>query len=111
MQSREGSAVRGTKPLPQGETASVPATTSATTRYLFLLPQFKDGGAYDKDLLPGVDTTVTLKGVSRPTAVRLLGSGKTLTYDYADNGVTIQVPADVRTKLVDVVEVHLTPAK
>jgi alpha-L-fucosidase len=108
---QNGAAVRGTKPLPLGEAASVPATVSATTRYLFLLPQFKDGGAYDKDLLPAVDTTVTLKGVSRPTAVRLLGSGKTLKYDYADNGVTVQVPADVRTKLVDVVEVNLTSVK
>jgi hypothetical protein len=87
------------------------ASGPKTTRYLFLLSQFKDGGAYDKDLLPAVDTTVTLKGVSRPTAVRLLGSGKTLKYEYADNGVTVQVPADVRTKLVDVVEVNLTPVK
>jgi alpha-L-fucosidase len=68
---RDGGAVRGTKPLPSGETASVPATASATTRYLFLLPQFKDGGVDDKDFLPSIDTTVTLTGISRPMAVRL----------------------------------------
>lgn len=105
-----GKSVRGTKPLPRNESASVPATASPAARYLFLAPQFKDGGAYDKDLLPPADTSVTLKGVAKPASVRLLGSGQTLKYDYADNTLTVQVPAGLRTKLVDVIQVELAPA-
>src|SRR4029079_19609874 len=36
---QNGAAVRGTKPLPSDESASVPATASGQTRYLFLLPK------------------------------------------------------------------------
>lgn len=104
-------AVRGTKPLPASESASVPATASPLSRYLFVLPQFKEGGAYDKDLLPPVDMTLALKGVSRPSAVKLLSNGQTLKYDYADNVVTVLVPASVRTKLVDVVQIDLTQGR
>ena len=105
---RNGLSVRGTKPLPSGESSSVPATALASTRYLFLLPQFKKGGVYDEDLLPADDLTLTLKGVARPRAVKLLGDGAALKYDYSDNTVTIQVPAGKRSQLVDVVKVDLT---
>jgi alpha-L-fucosidase len=97
--------VKGTKPLPANETASVPATSSGSARYLFALPKFKGGGAYDKDLLPPADETLTLKGVARPAAVRLLGDGTPLQFAYADQTVTIELPAARRTKLVDVVQV------
>lgn len=108
---RNGRSVHGTKPLPSDETASVPATASASTRYLFLAPQFRNGGAYDEDMLPPVDMTVTLKGVSKPTSVRLLGSGQTLKYEYADKVLTVEVPASVRTKLVDVVQIDLASVR
>lgn len=105
-----GAAVRGTKPLPASESASVPATSSGSTRYLFLLPKFKEGGLYEEDLLPPNDVTLMIKGVNRPTEIRLLGHPSTeasLRYDYSDSAVTIQVPASIRSKLVDVVEVKL----
>lgn len=104
---QNGKSVQGTKPLPANETASVPATSSGSTRYLFAIPQFKDGGAYDKDLLPPTDEKITLKGVQKPKGVKLLGNGKSLKFDYAENVVTIELPASVRTKLVDVIEVEL----
>ncbi|HZS07651.1 MAG TPA: alpha-L-fucosidase [Blastocatellia bacterium] len=106
---RNGQSVHGTKPLPAGESASVPATASASTRYLFILPQFRNGGAYDEDLLPPEEVTVTLKGIARPSAVRLLGDGATLKYEYSDKAITIQLPASRRTRLVDVVQVELSP--
>ena len=108
MQSN-GAAVRGTKPLARSESASVPATGSGSKRYLFLLPKFKTGGVYVEDLLLPNDVTLTLKGVNKPTAVRLLGQPATdaLKYDYSDSTVTIQVPATKRSMLVDVVEVEL----
>lgn len=105
-----GRSVRGTKPLPAGETASVPATAAGYVRYLFAAPQFKEGGAYYKDLLPPVDMKITLNGVGPPAAVKLLG-GKSLKFDYADRVLTIEIPASIRTKLVDVVQVDLKPNK
>jgi len=104
---QNATAVLGTKPLPANESASVPATASGKTRYLFVLPKFKDGGAYDKDMLPAENVQVTLRGVTKPSSVRLMGKGRSLKYDYADNVVTIEVPANVRTKLVDVVQVEV----
>ena len=100
-------AVKGTKPLPAAESASVPATASSNARFLFATPAFRDGGSYEKDLLPAQDETLTLKGVSTPTAVKLLRDGSSLKYSYADHTVTIELPASKRTRLVDVVEVEL----
>ncbi len=106
-----GKAIQGTKPLPPDESASVPGTASGPARYLFVLPQFKEGGAYDKDLLPPTDVKITLKGARQPAEVKLLGSGKSLKFDYADNVITIEVPSSVRTKLVDVIQVEMRPLK
>jgi alpha-L-fucosidase len=88
----------------------VPATASGSTRYLFLLPKFKEGGVYQEDLLVPDDVTLTLKGVSQPASIKLLGASSrdaVLKYDYSDNAIKIQVPATMRSTLVDVVEVKL----
>jgi alpha-L-fucosidase len=106
-----GAAVRGTKPLSPGESASVPATGSGSTRYLFLIPKFKEGGVYQEDILVPDEVTLTLKGVNKPSSVKLLGypsSGAVLKYDYSERSVTIQIPAARRSTLVDVVEVKLS---
>ena len=66
---------------------------------------------YTEDLLVPDDATVTLQGVGRPNAVRLLdqpSNDAELKFDYSGNVVTIQVPATKRSMLVDVVEVELT---
>jgi alpha-L-fucosidase len=104
-------AVRGVSPLPPGESASVPATATDNARYLFALPQFKEDGAYDKDLLPPTTHAFTLKGVRKPAAIKLLADGAPLEYDWSDDTLTVQLPARQRTKLVDVVEVILSKAK
>jgi alpha-L-fucosidase len=103
---KNGKAVRGAQPLPAAEKASVPATAQGKTRYLFALPKFTEGGAYEKDLLPAEDTTLTLSAASKPKSVRLLGGAK-LPCTFADGTVTIPLPAAKRSKLVDVVEVTL----
>jgi alpha-L-fucosidase len=105
-----GVAVRGTRPLSASESSSVPATQSGSKRYLFLLPQFKTGGVYAEDLLIPDDVSLTLKGVSRPVAVRLLDQPAAeagVKYEFSDGVVTIHVPATKRSMLVDVVEVEL----
>ncbi len=109
-----GVAVKGTRPLSASESASVPATAAGSKRYLFLSPPFKTGGTYAEDLLVPDDVTVTLKGVSRPNAVRLLdqeSADASLKFDYSGGVVTIQVPATKRSTLVDVVEIELSPGR
>ena len=74
-------AVRGVSPLPPGESASVPATATDNARYLFALPQFKEDGAYEKDLLPPTTHAFTLKGIRKPATINLLADGAPLEYD------------------------------
>jgi alpha-L-fucosidase len=100
-------AVKGTKPLPTAESASLPATAFGNARYLFAAPAFREGGTYEQDLLPPKDEILTLKGVSTPRDVKLLRDGSSLKYSYSDNTVTIELPASKRTKLVDVVQIEL----
>jgi alpha-L-fucosidase len=107
---RNGAAVHDTHPLPTGESASVPATASGSSRFLFALPLFKEGHAYNKDLLPPVSHSLTLKGISKPTAVQLLSNSAPLRYVYENGVLTVSLPASQRTKLVDVIVVSLTPA-
>jgi alpha-galactosidase len=108
---RNGAAVKAVQPLPAGETASVPATTAGSTRYLFALPRFEGGGAYEKDLLPPVDVTLTLAGAAKPARVTLTSDGSAVAHDYSGQTLTIQLPATKRSSLVDVVQVDLPPAK
>ncbi len=106
-----GASVKGTQPLPADETASVPGTSSGSTRYLFALPQFKDGGqnnqVYAEDIVPAQDETLTLGGVRQPAGVKLLGDGSKLEWSYTNGTLSIKLPAAKRTTLVDVAEVDL----
>ncbi|HWX18689.1 MAG TPA: alpha-L-fucosidase [Candidatus Binatia bacterium] len=103
---QNGAAVKGAKPLPSSESASVPATASGNARYLFAVPQF-DGGEYQQNLLPPADETFTLKGIDKPAGVKLLSTGKELKHAWTNKMLTVQFPASSRTKLVDVVQVSL----
>lgn len=103
-----GASVQGTRPLPEGETASVPATSRGGARYLFAVPEFRRGGSYPEDQLPPKDCVLTLSGVARPQSVELLGSGRPLEHSYANGTVSVRLPAALRTNLVDVVRVDLT---
>jgi alpha-L-fucosidase len=102
-----GRSVQHVKQLPADETASVPATAAANYRYLFAIPEFKENGKYDEDRLPAKDTTLTLKVKRKPVSVTLLASGKKLGFKYTDGEVSINLPANLRTNLVDVVQVKL----
>jgi alpha-L-fucosidase len=106
---RNAAAVKQAKPLPSDEVASVPATALDSTRYLFALPSFKDGGSYPKDLLPSPTLEITLKGVSRPASVVLTADDSALKYEYSDSTLMIHLPAAKRSQLVDVIQVELIP--
>jgi alpha-L-fucosidase len=99
--------VKNVKQLPANEEASVPATANENFRYLFAIPKFKDNGKYEEDRLPAEDITLTLKTSSKPKSVMLLGTGKKLSFDFQDNKVAIDLPANLRSNLVDVVKVEL----
>jgi hypothetical protein len=107
--------VKGTLPLPAGEAANVPATSSGETRYLFAVPTFKGtagndahvSAVYPEDLLPPQDTVLTLSGIARPVSVTLLGNSDALNFSYTNKTVTIQLPSAERTPLVDVVKIEL----
>ena len=102
-----GRSVQNVKQLPANEAASVPATASGNYRYLFAVPEFKENGKYNEDRLPAKDIILTLKTTAKPTSVSLLQSGKKLNYTYNDNMVSVTLPANERTNLVDVVQIKL----
>lgn len=98
----------GATPLPAGETSSNYATARGGFRYLFAIPTFSPADQpYPEKQLPAKDETLTLKGTVKPKAVTLLGSGQPLDFTFADGVTTVQLPAALRTKLVDVVRVDL----
>jgi alpha-L-fucosidase len=104
---QNGVAVHDVDPLPAGESASVPAVASGSTRYLYAIRSFDKRGSYDAYMTPAEDQTLTLKGAAKPESVTLLGDGSALSHDFADGTITMQLPAAKRTKLLDVVCVQL----
>ena len=100
-------AIKNITQLPVGEQASVPATASGNYRFLFAIPAFKEGGMYEKDRLPAKDTVLTLTTKRKPASVSLLSSGKKMKFSYTNDQLTIELPASMRTNLVDVVQVAL----
>lgn len=104
---RNSVAVKAVRPLPAGETASVPATAAGSTRYLFALPQFENGRGYPEELLAATDLTLSLTGAPKPVKVTLTRDDLPLNYEYSDHKLTVQLPANKRTELVDVVRVDL----
>ncbi len=93
--------------LPANEEASVPATACENLRYLFTIPRFRDGGKFEEDRLPAQNTTLTLKTTRNPKSVTILESGKKLSYRQTGNTITVLLPAQLRTNLVDVVKIEL----
>ena len=104
---KNGPSVKESTPLPSGETASVPATAASGVRYLFAIPKFRNDGSYDRDMLPPESVKLELNGTPRPQSVKLMGDGSQLDYDYSSDKLTVTLPMERRTKLVDVVEVKL----
>ncbi len=56
---------------------------------------------------PGFRHKCNFEGVTRPKAVTLLGAATKLEYDYANDLLTIRVPANLRSRSVDVIRVSL----
>jgi alpha-L-fucosidase len=88
-------AIFGTTDAPDAEHANVPVTARAGVRYLHAVPSFQD-------------TTLELTGTKRPKSVRLLRDGKPLKFEWSEQGgLKVEIPATMRTPLVDVVKVEL----
>ena len=104
---KNGASVKEASPLPSDETASVPATADKSVRYLFAIPKFREGGMFDSDMLPLETVKMELKGPSKPTAVTLTSDDSPLAFDYADGTLSVTLPVEKRSKLVDVVKIEL----
>ena len=104
--SHHAEAVSGlVTPLPASENASVTATAKGNIRYLFAAPDFGPDGFFPKDLLPPTDKQITLENVEKPTSVVLLRTGESIDFDYQSGRVHVVLPADKRSKDVDVLKV------
>ena len=104
---KNGASVKEASPLPSDETASVPATADKSIRYLFAIPKFRENGMFDSDMLPLETVKMEFKGASKPTAVTLNSDDSPLAFDYADGTLSVTLPVEKRSKLVDVVKVEL----
>ena len=102
-----GRSVKNVTQLPSGESASVPATANGNYRYLFAIPEFKDKGMYEEDQLPAKDATLLLNTLNKPKSVALLRTKRALNFSYANHKLTVDLPAILRSRLVDVVEIKL----
>lgn len=105
-------ALIGAKPLPSGEKSNVPATSLGNRRFLFAIPDFGNtsgnAGPYDSDMRPPGDVTMTLSGISSaPKEAKLMGDGSAIPFDFNNGVVTVHLPKEKRTRLVDVVELSL----
>lgn len=99
------------------EQANVPMTTRPGVAYLHFLPKFPEiypGSPVDnprrtREVLcnpPPYTTTAVWKDAPRPARVTLLRTGQDLPYTYADRTLTVSLPPDCRSGLVDVVKVE-----
>ncbi|MEO7311811.1 MAG: alpha-L-fucosidase [Chitinophagaceae bacterium] len=104
---QNGKSVKMVQRLPAGEYASVPATANKNIRYLFAIPEFKKDGKNEADKLPAKDIQIVLHTKAKPKSVSVLGTGTSLVYQYLNGELTVELPANIRTELVDVVQVVL----
>ncbi len=105
-------AVTVAKPLPKGESSNVPATSLGNRRFLFAIPSFGHAsgtaGPYDAEMIPPGEVTLTLSGLkAAPAAAKLMGDGSSLPFEFKDGVVTVRLPKEKRSRLVDVVELSL----
>jgi alpha-L-fucosidase len=91
---QNGESVFGTKDAPDGESGNVPMTARSGVRYLMAVPSFQQ-------------TKLEWRGAQKPSAVTLLANGRPLTHAYRDGVLTVDLPLDSRTSLVDVVKLRL----
>jgi alpha-L-fucosidase len=63
---------------------------------------------YEQDRLPAKDLVLSLKTKEIPRSVNLLANGNSLPFSYSEGLLSIELPATLRSDLVDVVAVQLT---
>jgi alpha-L-fucosidase len=91
---RNGESVFGTTDAPSTESANVPVTARRDARYLHAVPSFQQ-------------TKLEWRGSAIPKSVRLLRDGTELHHTYENGVLTVDLPSEMRTPLVDVVKVAL----
>ena len=86
-----GESIFDVQPGAYPDQSDVPVTVRDKRWYLHISPDFGN--------------SVALSGVDKPESVKLLRTGTKLEYKFANGQLTIAVPSDLRTELVDVVAV------
>ena len=93
-----GEAIHGTRALPEGEKASVLASSKVDVRYLYLLPEKAQGSV-----------RVMLTGFPGDYNARLLGDTRDLEVTRLGDTQTVNIPADRLGETVRVVKLTLKP--
>jgi alpha-L-fucosidase len=92
---RNGESVFDVTDAPESESSNVPVTAHHDARYLHAVPSV-------------TATKLEWRGARRPRAVTLLGDGSSLQHTYQAGVLTVDLPAEKRSPLVDVVRLSLT---
>ena len=107
---KHAEAVYQVRPLPRGESASVPATALKGVRYLYRIPAARDkydrGGPADTDLLPRADVVLEFRG-RKVNSATLLEDSQALDFKSEDGAVRVALPLSRQGSLVDVVKLEL----
>ncbi len=93
-----GKSIFGVGPGPYPELSNVPVTVRGNTWYLHLLPQTQDG--------PASGNQIAIRTDRNPSSARLLRTGQKIEFHRDGDRLLIDVPEDLRTQLVDVVEIR-----
>ena len=90
-------AIYATKRLSKEEKSSVPAVSKGDDRYLYIIPE---KGGLQKN------TDIVFQGApARPASVTLLSDGQAVPHTLSDGVVTIHLPHDRASALVDVIRI------
>jgi len=95
---KNGAAIKGVVAGPYPEKCNVPVSVNGKTWYACIVPKNKD--------VPQFDGKIVLKGTDKPRKVMMLATGKEILSTVNGDEVVIDVPADLRTGLLDVVAVE-----
>ncbi len=103
--SRES--VIGAHAGPWPEQVNLPVTTRNHTAYIHFLPKFPDTAKAVLRPLPDYAEEAVWKNAGKPNKAILLRTRQEIPFRYRDGTLTISIPANLRTKSVDVVKLEL----
>jgi len=101
--SRES--VIGTQSGPWPNDANLPITTTKDAAYIHFLPEFPAEAKKILRPLPARTDELVWKNTRKPSKATLLRTGADVSFQYDNGTLRIKLPAELRTKSVDVVKI------